>query len=208
MRTLRGIAAGRRQSLIGGAALAILQARGATAAPPVGSVDGLQGEGYAVAGTVQRPLLIASSVFVGDLVGTRPASTMSLRLGSATAVRLGPEAQLKIDRFILNVEGVLTLDRGGTLVDHDPTVMKNNLLLRSPFGLIAVRGTRFYAGPSAGVFGVFVERGAVMVVGRNTAVQLSAGFGTDISRPGAEPTDPKKWGDARIAAAMALVGAR
>ena len=34
------------------------------------------------------------------------------------------------------------------------------------FGLIAVRGTRFFAGPSNNVFGVFVESGSVVVSGR------------------------------------------
>jgi hypothetical protein len=35
---------------------------------------------------------------------------------------------------------------------------------------VAVRGTRFFAGPSNGVFGVFVVRREVMVVGMNTAM--------------------------------------
>jgi hypothetical protein len=153
-------------------------------------------------------LVLASEVFVGDLVGTRPESVMGLKLGAATQLRLGPQARLKIDRFVVNTGGVLVLDGGGILVDHDPAATKTDILVRSPFGLIAVRGTRFFAGPSNGVFGVFVQRGEVLVVGPNTAVRLTSGAGTDIARPGAEPTDPHVWGDARIAAALALVGAR
>ena len=77
--------------------------------------------------------------------------------------------------------------------------------MRSPFGLIAVRGTRFFAGPSNGVFGVFVERGRVLVVGVDTAVIVEGGFGTDIARPGAEPTAPHPWAAPRIVNAMASV---
>jgi hypothetical protein len=193
--------------VLGGAALTLF-GPGAAAASPAGTVEDLRGEGYAVNRATQRKLVLASDVFMGDLVGTRPASVMALKLGTATELRLGPEARLKIDRFIVNTGGVLVLDGGGILVDHDPAATKTDLLLRSPFGLIAVRGTRYFAGPSNGVFGVFVQRGEVEVIGPNTAVRLTSGAGTDIARPGAEPTDPHLWGPARIAAALALVGAQ
>ena len=199
-----------RRTLLQAAALTVLSASGARAAAanPAGKVDELHGEGYAVAAAVQRPLMLASAVFVGDLVGTRPQSNMSLKLGTATEVRLGPEAHLKIDRFVMDAEGVLVLERGGILVDHDQAAPKMNLLLRSPFGLIAVRGTRYFAGPSDGAFGVFVQRGAVEVYGPSTAVQLTPGLGTNIASPGAEPTPPVVWSAARVAEALALVGAR
>ena len=56
------------------------------------------------------------------------------------------------------------------------------------------------------MFGVFVARGVLTVIGQNTAVELTAGFGTDIVRPGAEPTPPHAWGAARIERAFASVG--
>jgi hypothetical protein len=203
----RMMAPGRR-AVLSGAALATLGVNGAAAATTqAGKVEELRGEGYAIATKVQRPLMPASAVYVGDLVGTRAESLMRLRLGTSTEVRLGPDANLRIDRFILDAEGVLVLQRGGLLLDHDPSAPQMNLLVRSPFGLIAVRGTRYFAGPSAGVFGVFVWRGAVEVVGANSSVRVTAGLGTNIASPGAEPTSPVVWTEARIAAAMALVGA-
>jgi hypothetical protein len=105
----------------------------------------------------------------------------------------------------VNAGGILVLDRGALLYDHDTTTGGADLAVRTPFGLLAVRGTRFFAGPSNGVFGVFVERGAVTVVGAYTSVLVTDGEGTDVARPGAEPTPPHRWGTARIAAAMALV---
>jgi hypothetical protein len=194
-----------RREILATAAAAVLG--GAAAPPPAGMVDALTGEGYAVAVAARRTLALASSVFVGDVVGTRPASRMGLKLGTATEVRLGPEASIKIDRFVLNVAGVLELNSGAMFLDHDPSAGGPDLGVRSPFGLIAVRGTRFFAGPSNGVFGVFAQRGAVIVVGVNTAVALTAGMGTGIARPGDEPTPPVVWSDARVAAALALVGA-
>jgi hypothetical protein len=55
------------------------------------------------------------------------------------------------------------------------------------------------------VFGVFVERGSVAVSAAGRRVVLRAGEGTDIPRPGAPPTPPKRWGEPRIRAALASV---
>jgi hypothetical protein len=142
---------------------------------------------------------------VGDAVATGEQSALGLQLGAATQVRLGPDARLRIDRYLINAGGTLVLDRGGMLYDHDAKSVPSDVTVRSPFGLVAVRGTRFFAGPSNGMFGVFVERSAVTVVGVNTAVQVTSGLGSHIERPGAEPSEPAPWGAARIAAALASV---
>jgi ferric-dicitrate binding protein FerR (iron transport regulator) len=128
-----------------------------------------------------------------------------MHLGEATEVRLGQEARLRIDRFVVNAGGTLVLERGAILFDHDAKAGPADVGIRSPFGLIAVRGTRLFAGPSNGVFGVFVERGSVVVVGRKTAVLVVSGLGTNIAQPGGEPTTPAPWGAGRIASAMASV---
>jgi hypothetical protein len=177
----------------------------ALAAEPAGAVETSRGECYALTAMERRALAPAAAVFVGDAVGTGVRSALSMHLGTATQVKLGAEAQLRIDRFVMNAGGVLVLERGGMLYDHDTNAGPSDVTVRGPFGLVAVRGTRFFAGPSNGVFGVFVERGAVMVVGVYTAVLLLAGQGTNIARPGDEPTSPTKWGAARIASAMASV---
>jgi hypothetical protein len=78
-------------------------------------------------------------------------------------------------------------------------------LLRSLFGLITIRGTRVFAGPSNGVFGVFVTRGVVDVTAGGKTVRLAKGFGTNIAKPGDPPTDPAAWKPPRIKAALASV---
>ena len=71
--------------------------------------------------------------------------------------------------------------------------------------LIAIRGTRVFAGPSNGVFGVFVARGSVDVTAAGKTVTLGRGFGTNIAKPGDEPTAPAAWKPPRIKAAFASV---
>jgi hypothetical protein len=194
----------RRGALIG--ALAATAAFPAQAASAAGAVEALRGGGYAIGATARRELALASQVLVGDLVGTGADSLLGLALGPATRVRLGAEARLKIDRFILKAGGTLVLERGGMLFEHDSKAGAIDLNVRAPFGVIAVRGTRFFAGPSNGVFGVFVQHGAVSLSGSGGEVRVEAGFGADIAAAGARPSAPVRWGAARIAAAMALVG--
>jgi hypothetical protein len=189
-----------------GLAATCLVARRATAAEPAGAVETSRGECYALAAAARRALAPASDVFVGDAVSTGLQSALGLHLGAATQVRLGAEAQLRIDRFLVNAGGVLVLERGAMLYDHDDTKGgPSDVTIRSPFGLVAVRGTRFFAGPSNGMFGVFVERGAVTVIGQRTAVLVVSGLGSHIERPGGEPSAAAVWGAARIASALGSV---
>jgi hypothetical protein len=192
-----------RRGCLCGLVAACLVPPHAGAVEPAGAVEAFHGDCYAMTAAVRRTLERASSIFVGDTVGTGTQSSLGLHLGAATEVRLGAEAKLRIDRFLANSGGVLVLERGALLYDHDPSSGPDQMTIRSPFGLMAVRGTRFFAGPSDDVFGVFIERGSVMVVGRQTAVLVTAGLGTNIAHPGAEPTDPAPWGEARIARARA-----
>ena len=60
------------------------------------------------------------------------------------------------------------------LLDKPKTAGPINI--RSPFGLISVRGTRLFAGPSKGVFGVFVVNGAVTVAAAGKTVTVQGGF--------------------------------
>jgi len=174
------------------------------AAEHAGAVETARGDCYALAAARRRVLAPSADVFIGDAVGTGPQSALGLRLGTDTQVKLGADTRLRIDRFLVNAGGILVLDNGAMLYDHPPAAPAE-LTVRTPFGLVAVRGTKFFAGPSNAPFGVFVERGSVIVVGRYTFVTVTEGMGTDVPEPGGEPTPPHAWGAARIAAAMASV---
>lgn len=113
-------------------------------------------------------------------------------------------SRIIIDRYLVDAGGEFRLEAGAMLFDR-PSGGPLPVQVRSPFGLIAVRGTRFFAGPSAQVFGVFVERGTVGVSAAGREVTVSSGQGTDIARPGAPPTPVKAWGEPRIREALASV---
>src|SRR4051812_17023245 len=98
-----------RRSALAGAIGVPFLTRFADAAEPVGIVDALHGTATAQVGASVRPLAPDASVFVGDLVVTAAQSAIAFRLGPATLVRLGAEARLRIDRFLINAGGVLEL---------------------------------------------------------------------------------------------------
>jgi hypothetical protein len=91
------------------------------------------------------------------------------------------------------------------LIEHSGSGKKEDLQVHSPFGLIAVRGTMFFAGPSNDVFGVFVATGLVAVAGGGRTVILRPGLGTNIANPGDAPSEPRRWSPGRIKAALRSV---
>jgi ferric-dicitrate binding protein FerR (iron transport regulator) len=118
---------------------------------------------------------------------------------------MGQQARLTIDRFLVNAGGEIDLRSGAILFDRPPGSAPTRVRIRSSFGLIAVRGTRFFAGPSAGVFGVLVVRGRVTVSAAGVRVLLRRGQGTNIASPGAAPTPPAAWKPERIRSALESV---
>jgi hypothetical protein len=167
-----------------------------------GSVEQIKGEAFAEAQNERRKLEDAAPLFIADEVTTGSESRLAIRLGKDTTVRLGQLAHLTIDRYIENAGGELTLQSGALLFDKPAGAGPRPLRIRSSFALIAVRGTRFFAGPSAGVFGVFVSRGSVSVSAGGREVVVSDGEGTNIAHPGDAPTPPSPWKQPRIDAAL------
>jgi hypothetical protein len=195
----------RRTILVGVGAVIVaspLKAQGSAA----GKIDSLHGDAFAERANSRRALQLSADVFVGDLIETENNSGLTMHLGKATTVKLGALAKFRIDRFVVDAGGMLDLDQGALVVDRDDNAKNERLRMRSPFCLIAVRGTMFFAGPSKGVFGVFVGRGVVTVAGGGRTITLRRGEGTDIVEAGSAPSEPKAWGPERVAAALASVG--
>jgi ferric-dicitrate binding protein FerR (iron transport regulator) len=196
----------RRAFVCGAVASAGILVPGASqAAQQAGAVEFVKGEAFADASAARRTLGLDAPVFIGDRCSTGADSRLTMSLGGKTKVKLGERAGITIDRFLMNAGGEFTLESGPMLFDRPPAGGTAPVQIRSSFGLIAVRGTRFFAGPSKGVFGVFVARGTVTVAGGGREVTLRAGQGTDIPSPGAPPSPPKPWAPPRVRAALASI---
>lgn len=175
----------------------------ASATDPAGAVVSLRGAANAFSRSDRRPLAQEAAVFLDDTVTTAEQSRIEIRLGTDTILRLGEKGRMRIDRFAAAGGGTVDVEQGALLVDKAPESHARPLAIESSFGRIAVRGTRFFAGPSRGVFGVLVLRGRVVVEAAGTSIELGEGQGTDIARPGDPPSPAATWGAARVAEALA-----
>jgi hypothetical protein len=177
----------------------------ALALDAAGEVITLRGEAAAEAAGQRRPLGVRERLFVDDLVLTGEDARLAMRLGTGAVLKLGSSAKLRIDRYMAGTRGEFVLEEGAMLFDRPKSVSRMETIFRSVYGLMAVRGTRFFAGPSNGVFGVFVAHGRVSVTAGGKTVVVTRGLGTNIATPGAPPTPVARWGEARVAAALASV---
>jgi hypothetical protein len=179
--------------------------RDAAGAQAAGLVQEVKGQATAQLASMQRILIASGDVFVGDDVTTAESSRLSMLLGRDTSLRLGASARVKIDRFIVNAGGVLTLESGPLLLEKMPDGPSRAIQVRGAFGMIAIRGTKIFVGPSKGVTGIFVVHGVITVTVAGNAFVLQTGEGTDIASPGGPATPPSIWGEPRIRAALASV---
>jgi hypothetical protein len=198
----RGLFA-RRQVFVALAAMLGLPFGSAAAREATGRVDEVRGNASAEIAGERRNLAPEADVFLGDNLATGDSSRLKLHLGRETRLWLGERARIKIDRFLVDAGGDIVLRGGPLLIDKTPGAQPLNI--RSAFGLISVRGTRLFAGPSNGVFGVLVVHGEVTVTAAGQRLTLRGGEGTDIRAPGAAPTPPRVWGQPRVDAALASV---
>jgi ferric-dicitrate binding protein FerR (iron transport regulator) len=194
----------RRSMLLGAFALTVAGTSPGLALVRVGAVMSAAGSAFLERSASRLPAAGGADVLLDDLALTGEDSRLDLRIGRATRIKLGSRSQLRIDRFVAGASADVELLDGPAFIDHKPGA-EPGFTLTSPYALIAARGTGFFAGPSAGVFGVFVHNGRVDVRTRAGSVRLRAGEGTDIAAPGAAPTPPKRWGAARIEAALISV---
>ena len=163
-----------------------------------GEVEQLTGEATAAKAGESRKLAIQLPVHIEELIRTGVNSRLALRLGAKTVLRLGASTEVRIDRYIVEAGGDIAINDGTVMFDRIGRPLANPLNFRNPYGLIAIRGTRFYAGPSRGAFGILVEHGRVEVTAGGRTVIVPPGLGTDISAPGQAPSRPARWAAARM----------
>ena len=196
----------RRSILIGLGGLALAgRPAFAAAGDEAGNVVAATGAATGQIRGAKRSLASGAPVFIDDMLSTGAAARLAVKLGQSTRLSLGERTRVRIDQFLVDRGGELTLGRGAMLFDRPDDPASGVLEVMTPFGLIAARGTKFFAGPSKGTFGVFVEHGLVTVKTKRGSVELTDGLGTNMTSLKAAPSDPAPWPDERIALAIASV---
>ncbi len=198
-----------RRTFIAGGILALTAFPGPTrAAAVIGTVDEARGTVSRRARGKLAAMRAGADVMDRDVILTGDGSFAEMTLGQATKLLLGSRTELLVDSFIANQGGTIELGTGGMIFDRPEQQPKIDLTVRTAFGMIGVRGTKFFAGPNRRPFAVFVERGLVSFTAAGVTRQVGAGEGVDVAAPGEPPGPVVRWGEARIREAYASIGVR
>jgi hypothetical protein len=192
-----------RRSLALGLGLSFLSARRALPAVMAGQVQDIRGTATAELEEKRRNLATRDALYIGELVATGEQSRAALLLGRSTSVRMGANARVLIDRYLVGAGGELVLDAGALLLDKPPG--NPPARIRGAFGLITVHGSQVFVGPSNGVIGVFVVHGQADVAAGGVSITLREGEGTDLRIATEPPAAAHPWAKPRVDAALASV---
>lgn len=185
----------------------------AKAAEAVGSVVDSRGNVLRRQKDVDKMLQPGATLENNDFIVTGEDGFAELALGRDTRILMGSETEILIDSFLAEQGGTLELVSGQMVFDRPEGLPKIDLTLRTTFGQIGVRGTKFFCGMSRGNYAVFVEHGLVDVQAGGVRRKVAAGEGVDIAHDsktrsmfGGEISPIKKWGKGRIAEAYQSIG--
>ncbi len=197
-----------RRAFIAGCALVAggLAAIPTQASTVIGKASDVRGKVNLKRAEKQEGLATGGQIMDNDFVATGSDSFADLALVGDTRILLGSKTELLLDSFIAGQGGTMELGMGQMVFDRPEGLPKIDLALRTTFGMIGVRGTKFFAGPNRGVFAVFVEHGQVAVDAGGVQRLVNAGEGIEIARPGEAPNKTVKWKEARIVEAYASAG--
>ncbi|MBD9621735.1 FecR domain-containing protein [Ensifer sp. ENS06] len=197
-----------RRVVVGGLLLTAVGggATPAWAGSALGEATEIRGDVRLRQAKMDKPLAVGGQLFENDRVHTNAESFATLNLGTDTRVLLGAETELLVDSFIAGQGGTLELGTGRMVFDRPEGLPKVDVAVRTAFGMIGVRGTKFFCGPSRAAFAVFVEHGSVSVARGGVTKIVAAGQGVEFHHRGDAPSEPANWSEARIKEAYASVG--
>lgn len=178
--------------------LAVIASRRAWAKGVIGVADEIRGSVSRKASAGLAAIVVGGDILDRDFIVTGASSFAALTLGEETKLLLGSESELLVDSFIAGQGGTIELGTGRMIFDRPKGKPKLDLAVRTAFGMIGVRGTKFFAGPNRSAFAVFVEHGLVEFTGGGVTRQVAAGEGIDIAAPGSAPSEVRRWGEVRI----------
>jgi hypothetical protein len=185
----------------------------ATAQEAIGAVTRIQGEASGTLGNTTRPLSQDASIFRNEVLSTGEAARLEVTFTDNTRLTLGEKAKLTLGTYVFNpaagrrtirfaVIGALRFLSGQV-----SKLMTSRISVTTPFAVVGVRGTDFFAGPiDDQALGVLLIEGAVRV--SNAAGQRilnRPGQGTNIAGPGTAPGPVTVWPPAKVNRALAAV---
>ena len=174
------------------------------AAEPIGRVIEQTGAAFVIHDGRASPLRPGRDLDDADRIVTAADGKVAIRFEDGSLCTIGPGSELLIGDLASPGGGWIDLVRGIVRVILAPGARAGASGVRTRAAVASVRSTEFVIEASLDRAAVFVASGTVEVTGRLTgaAVTLGPGEGTDIGLR-EPPTPVKRWGDKRVADAMA-----
>lgn len=179
----------------------------------IGSVSRQQASATAIRDG--RPISLSPNAMVheDDELQTGPNARLELTLKDGTKLTMGENSTLVVDKFVYDMNSdmgtaiVKALKGPFRFVTGRIGAMANKQVeVRTAFATIGIRGTDFWGGPSAGVFGVFLVEGEIAVTNAAGETILNEpGTGVDLTDPNIAPGAVGRWSQGRVDAALASV---
>jgi hypothetical protein len=152
-----------------------------------------------VRGADERVLKAGSRVFRNELVRTGPNAQVELKLDDNTKLALGPDAELRLDEFVVapgdGARSIAVRLLKGTLRFLTGRHSSESYKIETPSATIGVRGTVFdiYIGPEGDTF-VLLHKGEVEVCSRARSCRSHRRVGRVIhATPLGVVSQPVKW---------------
>lgn len=151
------------------------------AQPRIGVAAAVQNKVEGVQSGAPRALSVGSEVFSNERIRTGQASTAQLLFLDKTAVSIGPQAELTLDRFVYNPDrgtGQVVLDTvRGSFRFVTGSQNPNNYTIKTPVATLGIRGTIIDLLVQAGRTIVVLVEGAV-------SIKLTSGQVLTLNKPG------------------------
>jgi Uncharacterized protein conserved in bacteria len=186
--------------------------------PPVaaldlaGTVERLQGGATAIGSNgFSRPLQEGSTILVGDRITTGAAARLRLRMNDGALLTLGNSSTLTIDAYDESEatgRAVLGVVEGAFLAATGAIARgaSDRFVVNTPVATIGIRGTEVWGEQVSNRLAVAMLSGTGVVVSTPDGVAelTTPEDGVDVVL-GEALSAPKRWGKARLAAAIATV---
>jgi len=186
------------------ACLSFMALAAEAAAEPIGRVIEQTGAAFVIHDGRASTLRPGRDLDDADRIVTAADGKVAIRFEDGSLCTIGPGSELLIGDLASPGGGWIDLVRGIVRVILAPGARAGASGVRTRAAVASVRSTEFVVEASLDRAAVFVASGTVEVTGRLTGatVTLGPGEGTDIGLR-EPPTPVKRWGDKRVADAMA-----
>jgi hypothetical protein len=160
------------------------------------------------------PLKRRSEIIGQDLVKTGEGARAQFKLDDGTVFTLGESTELLVDTYLYQAKegdtavftltkGVFRAVTGGITKNNDP-----KFTVITPMGSIGIRGTDFWGGylDEDNVDIVLLEGEHEIVIENQYGKSVITNVGEGVTiKPGQPPTQPKKWGEAKLSRAVKTI---